>query len=230
MSLLYAESVPVTAGISVQIPTVGAVLADEENYFRAVSLLTATPSAAAVALYDTGVDFREITAFELFCMFFSELQTLDVSLIFGKLALGGFRPALEGEKLVLRSDAATIDRAVHARIAEILRKIHGFEKEDKRPANAEAFSFYLERERVKQARAAKRPPKSRLESLIAALVNHDLFPYTYETARGISMYQLTASLRQIQRKENYNHVMAGVYAGTVDAKKMNFEQINWIGG
>jgi hypothetical protein len=29
--MLYAKSVPVPAGLSVQIPTVGAVLADEEN-------------------------------------------------------------------------------------------------------------------------------------------------------------------------------------------------------
>ena len=66
-SLLNATSVDIVPNLSIRIPTVGEILEDEEHYYSLVSSLTATPFQYMVQLDDMGIDFTQITDWEL-CM------------------------------------------------------------------------------------------------------------------------------------------------------------------
>ena len=232
-SLLYAKQVDITDKISIYIPTVGEVIDNQDEYFGLVSLITATPFDMMVQLDDWGIDFTTIDDFELFSILFNEIKTKDTHLLFGELNLSKFEFAVSKENgnILFRDEEndISIDKAVHLKIGRALREINFFEsKHNKRPANEEAKLYLLERNRIKQQRSLKKNKKSQLEEMIIAMVNTSEYAYDFETTRGLSIYQFYSSVRQIVKKINFDNTMIGCYAGTVSAKDLRPDQLDWL--
>lgn len=71
--------------------------------------------------------------------------------------------------------------------------------------------------------------ESEFERLVIALVNENKFKYDYTSVRDLSIYNFYQSFKQIQQKINYDNVMRGVYAGTIDTSKMTDKScLSWI--
>lgn len=230
--MLYERFCPITDKIRIVIPTVGEVIDHEDDYYSMVSILTAMPIDYMVQLDDVGVDFTTINDYDLFIMLFNGLKGKDTSLIFDGLDLNLFELGVHRESglpvLYDGQDDIVIDRVVHTKIANTLRKIHHLEKNNKKPGNKEAQDFLLERARTKAKRKKKRGGESQLEQLITAMVNTEQFKYGYEGTRELSIYQFNQSVRQIQKKVDYDNKMHGVYAGTVDPNKLSPDELNWL--
>ena len=210
-SLLYARSYPVNDKISIRIPTVGEILEDEARYNSIVSCVISTPYDFMVYLDDMGIDFEELTEYDLFLLLFPSLQATDTGILFGDLDLSKFSPAINEEN------------------GQAIRKINHLEKVIRRPGNSEAKKYMIERARIKLQRAARRKkPSSELENLIVALVNTEEFKYGYEDVLDLTIYQFRASADQIIRKIHFNNTMIGVFAGTVKAKELPQEDLTWI--
>lgn len=232
-SLLIARSVPITDFLSIYIPTVGEILSsDDREYYQMVTTLTSSPYDLMVQLDDMGIDYEQITDFELFMLLFQSLQNKDLSLIFPRLDPSLLKPAKNNEngQIVLwdAENRIVIDELIYNEICDALRKIHFTEKPKYKAGNKEAKEFLIERTRLKQKRQAKKPYRSFLEDLVVAMVNTEEFKYNYEQTMDLTIYQFNASVRQIQRKINYNHVMSGCYFGTVDIKKIDQRELNWL--
>lgn len=229
---LYSHSYPVNDSISIVIPTVGQIIEDERAYYNLITAITATPVDFMVQLDDIGVDFSKISSFELFLMFFNEIKKLDTSLVFGDLDLSKFEAAINQKNgnvvLIDRENNIVIDRAIHDQICRVIRKINHLEKNNRKPINEEAKKYMIERARVKQRRAARRPYKSQLEDLIVALVNTEQYKYGYRETLDLTIYQFNASVYQIVKKINYDNTMIGCYAGTINAKELSQDQLNWL--
>ena len=214
------------------IPTVGEILECEDEYYGLVSLLTAMPIDMMVQLDDIGVDFTSINEWELFLLLFGTLKERDTKLVFGDLDLKSFQPAINGQNnnviLVNKETGVRIDRALHGQIASTLRKIHHLERNNRKPANGEAKEYMLRRARDKMRRQNKRLSDSQLEELIVALVNTEQFHYGFEGIRELSIYQFNESVRQVIKKIDYDNKMHGIYAGTVSAKDLSQDDLNWL--
>ena len=185
-----------------------------------------------VQLDDAHIDFAKINDWELFCLLFKDLQTRDLSLVFDNLDLREFEAAVNKQNgnmvLLNRKTGAIIDRAIHDQICRFLRNILGIEKNVKKPANEEGRKFMIERARIKLKRKMRQTHKSELEKYIVALVNTSEFPYDYESVLKITIYQFYASLHQIIKKIKFDNLMIGCYAGTVNTKEINQDELNWI--
>lgn len=232
LNLLYEDSVRINDNIRVMIPDVGTVLSHEEDYYRLVSVLTAMPYDMMVQLDDIGIDFTEIDDYDLFLLLFPGLKTENTELLFGDLDLSQFVTEINQKNgTVMLRDPGTgivIDRAIFTRIANTLREIHHLEKTVKKPGNEDAKKYLLERTRKKLKRMKSRKSKSELQSLIVAMVNSSEFKYDYETVKKISIYQFNQSVHQIINKTDWSNRMHGVYAGTVDAKRLTEDEMSWI--
>lgn len=231
--LLYADKYKINDNISVKIPLVGEVLDNEDAYYGVVNSIVSTPYDYMVQLDDIGIDFTKITSFDLFCLLFGSLKTMDTSLVLGDLDLKKFETAVNNQngEIVLRNeeDDIIIDRAIHGQMAACLRKILNIPRTEKTPGNEDARIYMLEKARKKQKRMSKqKKPESRLEDYIIALVNSADFPYDYESVRNITIYQFYESLRQIIHKVRYDKTMIGVYAGTVSVDKLPLDERSWI--
>lgn len=231
-NLLYQREIAVTDPIRIYVPTVGEILDNEDEYYGLVSVLTASPVDMLVQLEDAGIDFTSINDYELFLLLFAGLQSQDTSLVFKDLDLSKFKMAINeqnGNVVLLDEEKdIKIDRAIHGQIAGVLRKIHHIEKNNRKPANKEAKDFMLERARAKLKRRKNRKEDSQLESLIIAMVNTEQYKYDFEGTRELSIYQFNESVRQVIKKVDYDNRMYGVYAGTVNAKDLSQDDLNWL--
>lgn len=215
------------------IPEVGEIMADEDSYYQAVSVFTATPYDLMVQLDDAGIDFSTLSEFGLFLLLFNSLRTMDCKLLFDSLDVGSFVPQVapgneEGGVQLVNKDGVVIDREVYEKVGQTLRRINNFEKTNKKPGNEAARKFMIERARVKQKRAARKPKRSQLENLIVAMVNTEQFHYGFEGVQHLSLYQFNVSVAQVIKKVNYDHLMSGCYAGTIDIKKIDQSQLDWL--
>lgn len=232
INLLYRRSYPINDKINIIIPTVGEILDDEDGYYNLLSVFTAAPIDMMVQLDDAGIDFTEITDFDLFMILFNAIREEDTSLILGDLDLSEFVFATNEQngQLVLYDpeNDIVIDRAIHQKIAVTLRTIHHIKRDRRKPGNKEAKEYMLERARIKMKRNKNKQTDSQIEQLIIALVNTEQFKYDYDSVKNLSIYQFNESVQQIIHKIDYEHRMYGVYAGTVDTKKMSQEDFNWL--
>lgn len=231
-NFLYKKQIAINDSISIVVPTVGEIIDNEDAYYGLVSMLTAMPIDLLVQLDDAGIDFTTLNEWELFLLLFSGIKSQDTSQIFGELDLSKFKMAVNEQNgnIILLDDEhdIRIDRAIHAQIANVLRKIHHLEKNTRKPANEEAKKFMIERARAKQRRNRNRKEDSQLETLIIAMVNTEQYKYDFESTRGLSIFQFNESVRQIINKVDYEHRMYGVYTGTINAKELSQDELNWL--
>ena len=231
-NILYADKYPVNEHISVQIPSVGEILDDENNYYNMISLITSTPYDMMVQLDEAGIDFTELNDYELFLLLFNSLKLQDTSMLFGTLDITQFVAAInEQNNTVVLKDTENgfiIDQLIHSQICGAVRKIHHLERNRRKPANGEAKKYLLQRAREKMRRRGRRVEDSQLEQLIIALTNTEQFKYGYDETRKLSIYQFNESLHQIIKKIDFDNKMHGVYAGTINAKNMSQDDFNWL--
>lgn len=232
LSFLYRKEYSVNDRIHVVIPTVGDILEDEDAYYGMVTAFTAMPIDLMVQLDDLGIDFTELTDYDVFLLLFNGIRESDSSLIFRGLNLSDYTIAQNPETgdMFLRNsiDGYIIDRAMYTQISAVLRKMHHIEKNRRKPANEDARKYMLERAREKQKRNKKRKTDSQIESLIVAMVNAPEFKYDYEGTKELTIYQFNESVRQIIKRVDYNNRMFGVYSGTINAKEMSQDDLNWL--
>ena len=232
VNLLYQRQFRINDSISVTIPTVGQVIDDEDSYYGLVSILTAMPIDLIAQLDDAGIDFTSVNSYDIFLMMFNGLKTQDTSLVFGDLDLSKFQIAMNEQNgnivLVDPEKDIVIDRLIHSKIADVLRRIHNLDKNRRKPANEEAKEYMLKRAREKYNRHKNKKEESQLESLIVSMVNTEQFKYNFDTVRDLSIYQFNESVRQIIKKVDYEHRMSGVYAGPISGKDLSQDDLNWL--
>lgn len=228
---LYNDTVQISDGISIRIPTVREVLEHENEYYGIVTLLTAMPIDLMCQLDDMGIDFTQITEYELFLIMFPVLQQSDTSLIFKDLDLSKFQMAVEGDDKVVLYNQETgmiIDKAIQQRIAYVLRRMHGLKKNTKRAGNKEAQEYMLERARKKLKRRKNQISDSQLEPLIVSLVCTEEYKYDFESTKDLSIYQFNLCAKQVINKIEYGNRMIGVYTGNIDAKTLQDKDLTWL--
>ena len=234
-NLLKVNEYKVNDKISVHVPTVDEIFDfGDQKYYSTVQTLVATPFDLMVELDDIGIDYETITDYQLFVLMMESIAINedDTTIFFGNLNLKNFQEAVNpknGEKVLWdKNNDIVIDQMIALEICNAIRKIHFWEAPVGRAGNAEAKRYLIERKRKTKQRLAKKPYKSFLESMIISLVNTEEFPYNYETVMGLSVYKLNASWRQIQKKKHWDQTMNGVYFGTVDKDKIDWEKISWL--
>lgn len=233
--MLNADRVYITDKIYVRIPSVGEAIEDEQLYYGILHALTSVPYQNMVLLDDAGLDYTEISEYELFCMVFPSLAKTDLSIIFGDLNTSDYDVYYDNSNSTTILYSPTngmdykIDEFVYKKLSDTLRKINNIEKVKFKPGNEEAKRYLLEKERKRQKRNANKPYEPYLEKLVVALVNRTEFKYNYEETMNLSMYKFNQSFKQIQTSITFDNTMIGVYAGTVDTSKMKDKScLSWI--
>lgn len=237
-SLLNQSSVQITNQLSLRIPTVGEILENESTYFSLVSIMTSTPFQYMVQLDDLGIDYTKITDYEMFQIFFPVYAKQDISIIFGDLDLSDIGMyhdhSVDLDVLYSPSTDTKIDEFVYFNMARCMRQVNLLKYERKKPKGEKNKKYFLEKERrhlknLEVMRKRKEFEQSEFEKLIVALVNNNHFKYDYNSVLTLPIYNFYQSFQQIQHEINFNNVMRGVYAGTIDTNKLQDRSVlSWI--
>lgn len=220
--------------IFIQIPMLEAIdELGEEKYYSMVSLICSTPSEYKVFLLDTlGMDWEEISDFDFFCMVYTMFDPQVVKMLFKGIDFQNFKLYYDNEKkekvLYDNKNDIIIDQCLYSVMISIIRDIHELERKHDIAGTPATKRFLLDKERkLISRRRHKYNPM--LPSIISALVNCQGFKYDYNTIWELNIFALMDSVRQIQRNFNYQHLMQGAYAGTVDLSKISKDEINLFG-
>lgn len=231
-NILYKPEIVINDFLSIKIPKVGEVIKCEDEYYNLVSLLTSMPIDLMVFLDEVGIDFSKIDDYDLFILLFEIIKKSDTRLVFGDLDLSPFQFAIDedtGKPLYIdTSTDRKFDRALQVNIANTLRRIHRLEKNNRKPGNEEARKYMIERAKKKLRRNKNRSHDSDIENLIIAMVNTEQYKYDFEGTLELSIYQFNESVRQIVHKIDYSNKMFGLYSGTLSAKNISQEEMNWL--
>ncbi|MCD8377887.1 MAG: hypothetical protein LUB59_03770 [Candidatus Gastranaerophilales bacterium] len=231
LQLYFGDDYKINDHITIHQPTVGEIVAfGEQRYFGIVHAITCIPSDMKSRLDDLGIDWTKISDYELFLMIAPTLKPEDTSILFGDLDFTKLKQYInqQNNKIVL-ADMETgliVDEMIYLRIVDYLRKVHGIKPKVERYANKITKKVLIEEERTKLMYAAKEPFKSYLLPMISCVKVR--MGYTKDYIRNEGYYEFNNDLQRLCVIINTDQLMAGCYAGTVDMKKINKKELNWM--
>ena len=235
LQLFRGKDYKINDHITIHHPTVDEICDyGEEKYYGMVSSLCSTPSDNKVQLLDNfGIDYELLKEFDFFCMMSRSFTVEDTSIIFGSLDFRLFELSqnTKTEELVLwnQQNNVVIDNGIYLLLVQYLRAIHGFERRVDKAGNEHTKKYLIDRERRQQQRRKNKKYQSMLVPLVSAMVNCEQFKYDHITVWELPIYVFMDSVKRIQKLKNYNQLMQGIYAGTIDSKTLSEDSLNWMG-
>lgn len=135
-----------------------------------------------------------------------------------------------GEKVLIDMETGLeIDESIYILMVDFLRRIHLLERHYDNPGSEYTKKWMIEKARKMQKRNQNKPYESTMVPLISAMVNCEHFKYKHSEVWDLPIYTFMDSVRRVQKLKNYDQTMQGIYAGTVDSKKISMESLNWLG-
>lgn len=149
--LVFGDDFVTTNGITVHQPTISEIHEfGAMSYLSLVNLIVMRPYDDMVNLWKQGIDYEEITDYDLFMRNMKYLEPKVSGLFFGDL---DFRELCikinpQNGETVLTNGDIIIDRGIHAQIAGFIRFIHFIPSDDPteiKPANLGVKKYLIQR-------------------------------------------------------------------------------------
>lgn len=233
--LICAKEWWVDDDICMAIPTIGDILEFGEGaYFNTIYTLYATPYELMGQLDAMGIDYEKVSEFDLFCFAFLGMSEESAKMVFTNINPKQYKLAADPEDktkyaLINETSGHVIRRDATEKIAAVLRRLQCTEKCMKKAGNSAMKKYLLEKARKKLQSAKRSKSDSVIEEMLVCLLNTSEFAArNLNDALAMNVYFFNKSMRQINKKIDYDHVCAGIYAGTIDSKKINMHKIHWM--
>ena len=203
----------------------------EKEFFSVVHTVTAIPSDLKFQLFEMGLDWMEVDDFELFVMLSQTLTPDRTKLLFGDLDFTKLKPYnhphVEGEIILADKETGVlIDKMIYLRIVSYLRKAFNITPKVEKAANKMTKKILIEEDRKKIEFNKDKPFKSFLLPLISSVKVRQ--GYTKDYVLNMGYVEFMNDVARLQVIHNADHLLSGVYAGTIDMKRLNKAELNWM--
>lgn len=231
LQLYFGDDYVINDKLKIKQPTIGEI-ADfgEARYFSAVHTLCAIPSDLKSQLWDMGLDWTEVEDFDLFILLAPTLSIDRTRLLFGDMDFTKLKPYKNRENGdIVLADLETgvkIDKLIYLRIVNYLRRLHNITPKIERAANKTTKQILVDEDRMRIRLNQEKPFKSYLLPLISSVKVR--MGYTKDYVRNEGYCEFMDDLSRLQIIHNADHLLAGCYAGTIDMKKINKQELNWL--
>ena len=231
LKLYIGDDFVINDNIKVCQPTIKKIAEfGEREFFSVVHTVTAIPSDMKSQLWDMGLDWTELDDFDLFMMLAQTLTPDRTELLFGDLDFSKLRPFKNNQNgnIVLADKEAGIivDKMIYLRIVGYLRKAFNITPKIEKAANKMTKKILIEEDRQKIKFNKDKPFKSFLLPLISAVKVRQ--GYTKDYVLNMGYVEFMNDVARLQVIHNADHLLSGVYAGTIDMKKINKAELNWM--
>jgi hypothetical protein len=230
LSLYFGESYKINDYIAIKLPNIGEIVRyGEREYYSMVQTITAIPSDMKSQLWDMGLDWTQITDFQLFMMLAPTLPQSKTKIIFGDIDFQAMRPFENNtnDTVVLANPntGAIIDELAYGKITSYLCAAHGFTKKVEKAANEFTKKFMIEEDRQKIQYNAKQPYKSFLRQIVSAVKCR--MGYSLDYIKNMGLYELTDDLARLNIIVQSDALLKGSYSGMVDTSKIPKKNFDW---
>lgn len=253
LSLLGRKIHKINDLITIRIPKVdeiwGSKNSHEKEYLAMASLFIQTPTDMMIELDDMGLDWTEISEYDLFVItmsaFLANKNNTVSSTMWDSVFIGLDHTNISmqidkagTEYIFVNSNGEVIfDKRIYELISEALCNILFTTKnrEYAKVPEKDTRRYILDRARLKRKRHLERlnnntetTSSSVLDGIILFLVNHRDFKYDFETVKKLSVYDLYASFKQINKNQEVDGLMTGYWYGNVDLSKISDSKLKRI--
>lgn len=209
----------------------------ERDYYNMIYQLTSTPQSMKSQLWDMGVDYTEITPYQLFYNLLYKIYPQEqTSIIFGDLDLTKFQvmQRKDDESIVLcqsiDDNLVVIDEFTYNMIVDYLREVHNIEKDERIPANESTKMILIDDDRDAIEINKRKEYRSQLKNLISAMVNCEGFKYNHAQVWDMKINAFMDSVKRISKIKNAHLLLQSGYSGFgISLKDIDKKQLNWLG-
>ncbi len=231
LQLYFGDDYIINQHIKITQPTLDDIIKyGEAQYFSMVHTLTAIPSDMKSQLWDMELDWTKVEDFELFMMLSQALNPSKTYILFGDLDFSSLTPIRNPQNgdivLANRETGVVVDQMIYLKMMSYLRKLHNITPKVEKAANKMTKKILIEEDRQKILQAKDKPFKSYLLPLISSVKVSQ--KYTKDYVRNMGLYEFFDDVARMQVVNNANHLLSACYAGTIDMKKINKQELNWM--
>lgn len=252
-SLLGKSTYKINEYITIKIPKVGEIwgIVDnyEKEYLNIVSLFIQTPTDMMIELDEMGFDWTEVSEYGLFVMtmgafligkdsnnFFAIWNSLFVDLDYEDISIKIDKTGTN-YIFVNSKDEVIFDKRVYDTMSDLLCTIllTAKNREYAKVPEKDTRKYILDRAKLKRKRHLERLKNNKeitsssvLDGVILFLVNNRDFKYDFETVKNLSIYDLYASYKQINKNQEIDGLMTGYWYGNVDLSKISDSKLKRI--
>lgn len=233
LQMFFGEDYKVNDYITIHQPTIGEIVEfGERNYYSMVHALTCIPSDMKSQLFDAGIDYEEISDFELFIMLSKSLQQEQTRLLFGNLdfsKMSVYKDTAINELVLFNPETGEkVDKLAYLKIFHYLCKVHGIKPKIEKAANKTTKRILIQLDRDRLAKSKDQPYKSQLKTLISSMLVYPGFKYKKSELKECGLYEFTDSVQRAQIYVNTTALITGSYSGMIDASKINKKEFDWF--
>ena len=232
----YAIHTPTEKDIIVYQPTIGDIVQHgEQEVYSVVNAFSANSTMYRLQLWDNGIDWNNVSDYEMFLMLVSTLSLDQTRLMFGDLDFQKFErcwkqmPDQEEPIITLwnAEQEVEIDEATHTHLCEYMRFLFNNYPKVEKAKGKETKKAIIWEERQKQKKNEDRN-ESILLPMISACLNHPGFKYKKNELREVGIVEFMDSVQRLQIYESTTALMRGAYSGFCDTSKIPKEQFNFM--
>lgn len=233
LKMYFGEDYVVTNKITIRQPTIGEIIEfGEKKYFSIIRTLTCIPSDMKSQLFDNGIDYMEISDFELFMIMSRSLTYKDTCLILKDIDLSKFIITVDPDNneniLYDPINDIEIDQLIYLKIVKYLRKLHNIKPKIEHAANKTTKRILIQLERDEIEKNKNKPYKSQFFELISGIRRFPGFQYTKEEIKKMNLYEFMDFVRGAQIYVSSTALLKGMYSGMMDISKIDKEELNWM--
>jgi len=223
--------------IEIILPTVGDIVRlGQKKFDETLSVFTTNTTSYRLLLWKQGIDWNELSDFELFCMLYKQIDDEVAKLLFKDVRFSDFNiysKKLEDVETIILYNPETqveINEEVYQNIAQYLRIAFNISPEEKITKDDALKRAYIRKDEsaLKVAEMDKEKKDSSLQPLISACVNHPGFKYNLKEVMDISICEFYDSVKRLQLYENCTALMKGMYSGMIDGSKIDSNAYNFM--
>ena len=209
----------------------------ERDYYSMIYNFTATPQSLKVQLWDMGIDYTEITPYQLFYQLLYRMYPQEkTSIIFGDLDFSQFQvmQRKDDESILLYQEidgeSVIIDEYTYNVIVDYLCKSHFIERDFKIPMTKSAKMILIEDAREEMEANKNKEYHSTLKNLVSAMINSEGFKYNHSQVWDMKINAFMDSVKRIGKIKNAQLLLQSGYSGFgVNLKEINNKQLDWLG-
>lgn len=238
LKLYFGLPYKVNDYITINVPTIGDIIEfGESNFWGSITPFTGNATTYRVVLWDAGIDWNNISDFELFIMLSRSLTPQITGLLFGDFDFSKLLPMkrVDTDEIILcnpETMETVLDEITYIRLTKYIRTMLNQHPKNQFAKGKTTKEMIIRREKEKIAKASKNVSSSSLLPLVSALVNHAGFKYKTSELKEVNIVEFMDSVNRLQVYEQTTAFLKGMYSGFMDTSKMSQEQlnksINWL--
>lgn len=230
-----------TAGsITIYQPSIGDLIKyGEKDFYQTLTVYTTNTTQNRLMLWDSGVDWNEISDYELFSLMLKTTNPEINKCLFGDIDMHKFETVVktvnDKQSITLYNKDADIEinEIAYFHISQYLRLLFNNYPEEKITPDPILKKWYIDADRRKIKNEEEKMKKGKqssfsLQPLVSSYINHPGTKYKLSELKDVGIFEFFDSIQRLQIYESATAVMKGMYSGFVSSKDIPAESYNFM--